>query len=68
MDLGPLLVTLLLWVVLWVLGLAVLYWIIRLAVRHAIEDADRRRNQPPAYTPSQEPRVSGRRPPPPAAD
>ena len=64
MDLGPLLVTLLLWV----LGLAVLCWVIRLAVRHVIEDADDRRNQPPAYTPSQGPKVSGRRPPPPVAD
>jgi hypothetical protein len=65
MDLvGPLLVPLLLWV----LGLAVLYWVIRLAVRHAIQDADHRRNQPPAYTPSQGPNVSGRRPSPPPAD
>jgi hypothetical protein len=64
MDLGPLLVTLFLWV----LGLAVLYWVVRLAVRHAIEDADHRRNQPPTYTPSQQPKVSGRRPPPPVAD
>jgi hypothetical protein len=64
MDLGPLLVTLLGWV----LGLAVLYVVIRLAVLHAIEDADRRRNQPPAYTPTQGPKVSARRPPPPASD
>ncbi|MDG4789993.1 hypothetical protein O7626_29415 [Micromonospora sp. WMMD1102] len=25
-------------------GLGVLYWVVRLAVRHAIEDADRRRS------------------------
>ncbi|WP_326556204.1 hypothetical protein [Micromonospora sp. NBC_01796] len=29
--------------VLWLGGLFLLYWVIRLAVRHAIEDADRRR-------------------------
>ncbi|MEV4629995.1 hypothetical protein AB0J90_27390 [Micromonospora sp. NPDC049523] len=29
--------------VLWLVGLFVLYWVIRFAVRHAIEDADRRR-------------------------
>lgn len=28
------------------IGLALLYLVIRLAVRHAIEDADRRRNRP----------------------
>ncbi|WP_269766857.1 hypothetical protein [Micromonospora phaseoli] len=28
----------------WGVGLAVLYLVIRLAVRHAIEDADRRRS------------------------
>ncbi|WP_170839239.1 hypothetical protein [Micromonospora halophytica] len=27
----------------WAIGLAVLYWVIRLAVRHAIADADSRR-------------------------
>jgi cbb3-type cytochrome oxidase subunit 3 len=30
-------------VVMWVAFLAVLYWVIRLAVRHAIRDADKRR-------------------------
>ncbi|MGR6321682.1 hypothetical protein Q2K19_17285 [Micromonospora soli] len=30
-------------VLLYALGLFVLYWVIRLAVRHAIEDADGRR-------------------------
>ncbi|WP_158610913.1 hypothetical protein [Micromonospora endolithica] len=29
----------------WAIGLAVLYLVIRLAVRHAIEDADRRRGK-----------------------
>jgi cytochrome c biogenesis protein CcdA len=43
-DAGPLLLLL----VVWGLGLTVLYWVVRLAVRHAIEDADRRRNQPAA--------------------
>jgi hypothetical protein len=34
-----------------IVGLFVLYWIIRLAVRHGIEDARRRRGQepPPGY-------------------
>jgi hypothetical protein len=64
LDLGALLVTL----ILWVLGLAVLYWVIRLAVRHAIQDADARRNQPayPATPPTT--RSPGGRPAPPAAD
>ena len=30
-----------------IVGLLVLYWIIRLAVRHGIEDARRRRGQEP---------------------
>lgn len=34
---------LLLVLVSWVIGLAILYLVIRLAMRHAIEDADRRR-------------------------
>lgn len=33
-------------VVMWVAFLAVLYWIIRLAVRHAIRDADKRHQGP----------------------
>jgi len=28
-----------------VVGLAILYWVIRLAVRHAIQDADTRRHR-----------------------
>jgi cytochrome c biogenesis protein CcdA len=40
-SLGPDVVLLL---VVWVLGLVVLYWVIRLAVRHAIADADGRRD------------------------
>ncbi|MFG2169137.1 hypothetical protein [Micromonospora chersina] len=32
-------------VLLYVLGLLVLYWVIRLAVRHAIHDADQRRSR-----------------------
>ena len=30
----------------WVVGLVALYWVIRLAVRHAITDADKRRQGP----------------------
>lgn len=30
---------------LWAIGLYVLYWVIRFAVRHGIEDADNRRRQ-----------------------
>lgn len=41
----------------WAVGLAVLYWVIRLAVRHAITDADKRRQGPAALT-----RRSGTRP------
>ena len=65
LDLGPVLVTILVWV----LGLAVLYWVVRLAVRHAIEDADRRRNQPPPYIPSRAgTQPAGTHPAPPRAD
>lgn len=31
--------------VVWAVGLYVLYWVIRLAVRHGVEDADQRRRQ-----------------------
>jgi hypothetical protein len=64
LDLGPLVVTL----ILWALGLAVLYWVIRLAVRHAIQDADERRSQPayPATPPAT--RSPGARPTPPGGD
>ena len=33
-------------VVLWAAMLAILYWVIRLAVRHAIRDADKRPEGP----------------------
>ncbi|HEX8348002.1 MAG TPA: hypothetical protein VF657_25215 [Actinoplanes sp.] len=33
-------------VVMWAAFLAILYWVIRLAVRHAIRDADKRRQEP----------------------
>ena len=58
LDVGPVLVT----VLLWVLGLVALYWVVRLAVRHGIEDADRRRN-PPAYRASSPPTHPAGRPP-----
>ena len=35
---------LILFALLWAIGLMVLYWIIRLAVRHAIEDVESRRS------------------------
>ena len=46
----------------WGLGLAALYWVVRLAVRHGIEDADRRRNRP-AYRASSPPTHPAGRPP-----
>ena len=61
LDVGPLLLILLGWI----LGLAVLYAVIRLAVSHAIEDADRRRNQPPYPAPKP---AAARRSEPPSAD
>jgi hypothetical protein len=33
-------------VLLWVVGLMVLYWVVRLAVRHALADHDERREHP----------------------
>ena len=45
-SLGPL-VAIMLWVFGPVIGLMIFYWIIRLAVRHGIEDATRRRGQLP---------------------
>jgi hypothetical protein len=38
--------------VFWLVGLLIAYWVIRLAVRHAIQDADRRRPAPPAGPPA----------------
>ena len=64
LDAGALLVTL----IPWVLGLAVLYVVIRLAVSHGIEDADRRRNQPSYPAPKPPTAPAGPRPAPPAAD
>jgi cytochrome c biogenesis protein CcdA len=40
-GIGPLVVLLV-----YAVGLAILYWVIRLAVRHAIKDADDRRARP----------------------
>ncbi|MBX6751828.1 MAG: hypothetical protein IRY85_19585 [Micromonosporaceae bacterium] len=34
-------------IIFYVIGLLILYWVIRLAVRHAIQDADNRRRQQP---------------------
>jgi hypothetical protein len=64
LDVGPLLLILLGWI----LGLAVLYAVIRLAVWHAIEDADRRRNQPTYPAPAAPAAPAARRPEPPSAD
>jgi len=63
-DLGPVIVTL----IVWVLGLAVLYWVIRLAVRHAIEDADHRREQAARQSAPAPARSTGRPPATPRAD
>ncbi len=55
-------------ILVWGLVLLVLYWVIRLAVRHAIEDADRRRGQSPHGVSTVPRGPAGRRPNPPAAD
>jgi hypothetical protein len=64
LGVGPVLVT----VLLLVLGLAVLYVVIRLAVSHAIEDAGRRRGQPAYPAPKPPAAPAGRPPAPPAGD
>jgi hypothetical protein len=56
LDLGSVAVSVLVWVLGWALGLVALYWVVRLAVRHALEDVDRHRDQPmdagrPRHTP-----------------
>jgi hypothetical protein len=52
----------------WVLGLVTLYWVVRLAVRHGIEDADRRRNRPAYRANSLPTHPAGRPPTSPGAD
>ena len=52
-DLSNVLIWVLTNVLVWVLTAGVLYWIVRLAVRHAIQDADDRRRQ------TQAPRSTG---------
>jgi hypothetical protein len=56
---------LLLTLLVWGLIMLVLYWVIRLAVRHALEDAAGRRTADYSPVPT---RPAGRRPGPPSAD